>query len=127
MNRSDPNPHELSKRLREVKARMTQVITSGADGPDPKSKFYRHTGGWGFKGLAVGAALGGIGTVAYAASGQAERDSESFVRNAMDWTRHTSQGDTAMADLDAAMMALDILNMTGSSYLALGMWSAFSE
>jgi RHS repeat-associated protein len=69
-------------------------------------------------------ALTAIGYIGYVTSGQAETDSTSFANNASDYYRNVLRGDTPMADLDAAMIAIDALNLFGNEGAALEIWSA---
>jgi hypothetical protein len=40
-----------------------------------------------------------------------------FVQNAMDYYKHTLEGDTAYAQLDAINMAVSIMTLTGNAYI----------
>jgi hypothetical protein len=71
--------------------------------------------------------LGAIGLIAYIQSGQAEEDAQRFANNAKDWTIHMRNGDQAMADLDAAMLAVDALNLFGNNAVALDVWASIGD
>jgi RHS repeat-associated protein len=125
-----------AERLRQLMSRTAEGITeivsgSGSDGSGKgrrrKRGFYQHTGGWGFKARAYGAALGSVGMGVSLLDGSAASDADRFVANSMDYARHQAEGDVAWADLDVIMMAIDMLSITGSSYVATVMWGALTD
>lgn len=44
-----------------------------------------------------------------------------------DYQRHAAMGDQGMADLDAAMVYLDALNLFGNSAVALSIWDNLTD
>lgn len=62
------------------------------------------------------------GALLYAFSGQGEADAKELSQNLVDYMHHTTDGDQAMADLDAATIAANITTMTGDSVVAMAVW-----
>jgi RHS repeat-associated protein len=112
-------------------AQEGEAVPGGKGGKKKPKKMFVFKGNWDTaKSVRSGAklkAMAAIGVIGYVLSDQAEADAASFATNFRDNRRQLDDGDVAMADLDAAMMALDALNLFGNSGIALEIWGALPE
>jgi hypothetical protein len=124
----------LNRPHKEIrKANVLGVERNGAVGGTPRGSeslrcFHKggwepsDTGGWKISGAKL-LALQAIGEVVYITSGQANADAATFAQDAKSYAIHNQEGDGALADMDAAMIAIDMFNLTGNDNFGLSAWA----
>lgn len=106
-------------------------------GPRRRTGFKFGGGGNGRSGMLIGAGLFLTVLVSEAQAALADSSgvdcyftydaADNLVRNLTDFYRHTMTGDTACADMDAIMIAIDVLSISGNELAAMWVWEVITD